>query len=471
MLLLLTAACAAGPRATAPVEPFSETFYASKDLNFRDLEKLQTINRNAPVEQSASAGLILGRHYIKKGQYDKGMQFLEKNYRETYLTRYMRYSGMVWLFDAYSKTGNDGKALEYYTMINNRKNEDPFPAILRSYCSSENVRTSGENPFDDCIETRFAMGKTLPPVTEQDKEGTVPEEEKPFIISPDEAAEPPVSMERTGALTDKVYLIGGSNMDFMQAAIVAIANKRAQLKLEMGDGFNFSSAKVDPFNRTVYLKSDIYNFDIDRNGIAQAAVAHLLKDKTVTVVAASNEYGELAEQAVQTLKANSVTTHVINFEKGSFENEMKAIGGRYDANTRISVIVLAPEVKLIRVVSLVRYSIKNPERVRLIIGTDCFGQRYLNEEYAGYFRRAFLFTPAFLAGNMEAAAFRETYMSHYGEEPSLTAYIANDIVSFLNGEPIVFSATGISNIEGDRAVRTVRGYRIMSISNIEPIGE
>lgn len=474
MLLLLTVSCAViNPKVTAPVEPFSESFYAVKDLNFRDIEKLQSINNSAPTEQSAAAGLILGRHYVKKGQYNQGIKYLEANYKETYISRYMRYSGMLWLFDAYSKSGNENKALEYYTMVSNRKEEEPFPSIIRAYCSSENIRTDGRNPFVDCVDSRLSKGKITPIIDDTKKtEGTgietTPEKESKVTDITEPSGE--TLKEKGKPLTDKVFLIGATNMEFMQAAVIAIGNKKSQIKLEMGDGFAFSSAKVDPFTKTVFLKSNTYNFDINRKEIADATVAHILNDKTITVLASSNEYSAESEEAKLKLRESGVTVHTINFEKGSFENEMKSIANKYSETTKITVLVLAPESKLIKVVPLVRYSVKKPERMRIIIGTDSFGHRYLNDEYGSYFRRAYVYTPVYLVDNAEAAAFRETYMNYYGQEPVLMAYIANDIISFINGEPANMSTTAINHFKSDKAVRYVKGYRILSVNNIEPVG-
>ena len=446
---------------SVPVEPFSETFYATKDLNFRDLEKLQTINSNAPLEKSAAAGLIMGRHYIRKNQFDKGVKFLERNYRETYLSRYMRFSGMLWLFDAYIKTGKEDKALEYYTMISNRKDEEPFPSIIRSYCTAEGIR-AGDDPFADCVDSR------LKPVPADKKVKEPSAETKTEAKEPDPAPAPEIIKEEARA--NKVFLVGGSHMEFMQAAIAAVAYKRAPFKLEMGDGIGFNAAKVDPFHRTVQVDGNTYRFDISKDDIVAETTGYAVLEKAVTVIAVSNEYAVQSELAAAELKAQNIPVHVMNFEKGNFQNEMKTITARYKQDTRYTVVVFSPEIKLIKVVPLVRYSVKNPERVKLFIGTDSFGKRYMTDDYSGYFRRAMIFTPAYLAGNANASEFRRLYMDQYGEEPTLSAYMANDMIAFLKGEPVSSFATDVRYMDGGKAVRTVKGFRFISADKIEPLG-
>ena len=454
--------CAGRPQVTAPVEPFSETFYATKDLNFRDLEKLQTINSNASLEQSAAAGLIMGRHYVRKGQYDKGMKFLERNYRETYLSRYMRFSGMLWLFDGYIKTGKEDKALEYYTMISNRKDEEPFPSVIKTYCSSEGIRSTGD-PFVDCVDSRLKPSASDKKIKDAEQSIT------PEITEPEPA--PQVEIIKEKSMADKVFITGSSHMEFMQAAIAAVAYKRASFKLEMGDGFGFNAAKIDPFRRTVDVGGTTYRFDITKDDIVAEATGYAVLEKAVTVIAVSNEYTNHAETAAAELKAQNIQVHIMNFEKGSFQNEMKAITSKYDKDTRYTVMILSPEIKLIKVVPLVRYSVKNPEKVKLIIGTDSFGKRYLTDDYLGYFRRAMIFTPVYLAGNVNASEFRRVYMEQYGEEPTLAGYMANDIVGFLKGEPVSLFATDINYIDNGKAVRTVKSFRIISADKIELLGQ
>ncbi|QAR31968.1 hypothetical protein EP073_00685 [Geovibrio thiophilus] len=462
MALLLTVSCAARPQMSAPVEPFSETFYAGKDLNFRDLEKLQTINSNAPLEQSAAAGLIMGRHYIRKAQYDKGLKFLERSYRETYLSRYMRFSGMLWLFDAYLKTGKEDKALEFYTMISNRKDEEPFPSVIKTYCSTEGIK-AGDDPFADCVDSR------LKPAPSGKKAGEpAAESVKPEAGEPDPAPAPVIISEEPKA--DKVFLVGGSHAEFMQAAIAAVAYKRASFKLEMGDGIGFNSAKVDPFHRTVQVDGNTYRFDISKDDIVAETTGYAVLEKAVTVIAVSNEYAVQAEIAASELKALNIPVHVMNFEKGNFQNEMKSISAKYKQDTRYTVVIFSSEIKLIKVVPLVRYSVKNPEKVKLLIGTDSFGKRYLNDDYVGYFRRAMIFTPAYLAGNANASEFRRIYIDQYGEEPTLSAYMANDMIAFLKGEPVSTFATDVKYMDNGKAVRSVKGFRIVSAEKIEMLG-
>lgn len=455
--------CAARPQVSVPVEPFSETFYANKDLNFRDLEKLQTINSNAPLEQSAAAGLIMGRYYIRKSQFDKGLKFLERNYRETYLSRYMRFSGMLWLFDAYVKTGKEDKALEYYTMISNRKDEEPFPSVIKTYCSSEGIK-AGDDPFADCVDSRLKPSSADKAKKEPAEESITVE-----IKEPDPVPAPVIVREETKA--DKVFLVGGSHMEFMQAAIAAVAYKRAPFKLEMGDGIGFNSAKIDPFHRTVQVDGNTYRFDISKDDIVAEATGYAVLEKAVTVLAASNEYTVQAELAAKELRAQNIRVHIINFEKGNFQNEMKSITSKDGKDTRYTVVVFSPEIKLIKVVPLVRYSVKNPEKVRLLIGTDSFGKRYMTDDYAGYFRRAMIFTPVYLAGNGNASEFRRVYTEQYGEEPTLSAYMANDMIAFLKGEPVSSFATDVRYMDAGRAVRSVKGFRFISADKIEVLGQ
>lgn len=450
---MITVSCVKRTSVSTAVEPFSESFYATKELNFRDLEKLESIYKNNS-EQSFAAGLILGRYYTSKGMRKKGIALLEENYKEKYLSKYMRFSGMLWLFDAYGKDKREDKALEYFTMVNNRKDEDPFPMIIKSYCSFEKIKITND-PFNDCVANRFT---SMEPVQTDSQEI----EKMPSITIIDDEQE-----EKQTALIEevklkKVFLVGGMDLDFMQGAITAVTYKRAPFKLEMGEGYGVNIAEIDVSKNTLMVNNHEYDFDINKMEIVDATINYSVKNKGVTIIAVSDDYSGYLEYAVDRVKSENGAVYTVNFERGSFENEVRSISRKHSDNTVYNVVIFSPESKLIDVASLVRYSVKNPERTNIYIGTDSFGKRNLNDDLIAYYRRANIFTPAFLANNSNADTFRSIYKDQYGEEPPFSAYLAYDIVSFLKGEATTFSATDISYIDRDKAVRVIKGYRILS---------
>jgi hypothetical protein len=453
--------CAAGSRTARPVEPFSETYYAVKDLNFRDVEKLEGISVYGDYEQSGAAGLILGRHYVREGEIDKGLKLLERYYREDRLSKYMRYSGMLWLYDAYLKAG-DPEAKNYYTLIDNRKEEDPFPMILKSFCSQEKD-TEGREYFGYCDETSSEIPAEAEPETKI--------EIMPFIESP--------SFEKQEEKEATIF-IKSSDPEFMQAAIAAIGMTKSKFKLQTSDGGQMSDYKIDPVMRTVEKKGETYRFDVNRDDIGfETGGFALLQPYDVAVVAYSDKYTVQAETLGEDFKTEKKPIRLINFTRGNFEHEMQVINEEVYRNStkknpvqkKFIVVVLADEKELIDIVPLVRYRLENPEQAKIVIGTGSFGMRYLDDNYIGYFRGTTVFTPVLLIGKENILEFRDFYMGQYDEEPSLGAYIAFDMIMFLKGRSPEDSLTGISYMDGEDVFRQVRGYKIMSGSRIVQIGE
>lgn len=458
-MMLFIISCAGQSKTEKPVAPFSERFYSVKDLNTRDIDKLESINRDAPPQQSRAAALILGHYYVQNGEVEKGRIMLSQNYDENILSSYMKHQGLIWLYDAEKTAGNMERAEEYAERIF-AKSQDPLNRRLAgSYCASEKITVKDNNPFTSCFSGRFRTPK----------EQFEMDEPKPFVeiepIEPIEDNETVMDMDNETMLHEFVHVVNPENTKLMQGMIQALDTRQLPYKVTMETVNEPDAVKVDTVAYALQLSGDIYRFGYSREKIAMEAAGYvMMREQKAVILAYSNAYEEPAQRHAEEFKSLNTTVYTVNFEKGSLEHEMKAIQKKHEEE-RLDILVLSEERKLVDVVPLIRYLVDEPKLVKIIIGTDAFTKKYLEKDFLDYFRYTVVITSTMLVGKPEASEFRKNYMANYGEEPPVDSYLGYDILSFLaykEGRIEQNYLTGITAMENGNAVRNVGVYEIIS---------
>jgi len=86
-----------------PVRLFNREYYAVKNLTRADVRKMKEMMQSSDKSAAKTAGLILGRYYVRNGSVEEGYLMLKDNMDDSYLDRFTKISGHLWLYDAAMK--------------------------------------------------------------------------------------------------------------------------------------------------------------------------------------------------------------------------------------------------------------------------------------------------------------------------------------------------------------------------------
>lgn len=461
MLLLIVTVLISGcnvevPKITTVInaEPFNEKYYLYKDLNAKDIEYLNSRLKSEDKLTVYSAGLILGRYYIKNNEVEKGADLIKKYNDPSYLTVYMKYASYIWSYDAALRITDNKLAEKSLNNMNSIKEEDSFKRILVKYCNDENIRGSIDNLYDECIASRYTDEFINAATTKK----IVDEKSK-------EKDEPGVDKNKNEIIVDVLNL--NKNFDMFQGMVLLISENKLPIKINTATDDNTSNGDVlvNAETGTIVQNGNIIDFMPNYN-------EQLIQEIETLKNKGFNYYAVLYPTSYEKNKSvikdqfnEGDKVFFINYEMSSLQHELKVLQEKAEDKS-IGIIILGEADKHFYPVSLLKlYTVENKKQI--IIIADSINDNYFDDRYVEYFEDITLVSTIPLINTETIENIKIKYEENTGKQPTLSAFVGYDVAQFINRYHFAMSdtlkndyVTNISDIDGTNVIRTSKRYRI-----------
>ncbi|ADD69627.1 hypothetical protein Dacet_2877 [Denitrovibrio acetiphilus DSM 12809] len=444
-----------------PVRLFNREYYAVKNLTRSDIRKMKEMMQSDDISAAKTAGLILGRHYVRSGDVEQGFRMIKENLDDSYLDRFTRVSGHLWLYDAGYKMNDidvidkEGEYLQSIEM-------DPVAQkVFRHYCAQEK-RAVIDGDLKGCALSDNIAGES--PVE-------IEIFEEPKHVDESSVKEP------DGNLMEKIVLnVKSAEEDpkLIDAMLYTISKLGVDVELDftgVRDDYDFS---LDVGSKILTSDTTMYEFAIEMDKVfEEAANLAMLNGGTTIVLGYTKELYQKALEIEDKFKNSDVKIYMFDIEDPNFQTTLSTIKEKAGKDTTISFAVGGSQEQLAKVVPFLRYYSDKPDKTVIACAVDGFGKVFFSSEYAEYFRGAYVVTEVLLLSKANVEQFNQEYYDDYAKLPAVKDMLGHDIVVFMerlkNPSFIADYLTGIKNMDEGTMDRDTEAYKIVTTRKIRKL--
>jgi hypothetical protein len=429
-----------------PLRLFNREYYSVKNLNADDIAKLNSLNKGEGQSAAKAAGLILGRHYVRNGETDRGYDLLKENLDENYLDRYMKISGHLWLYDAAVKKGDEKTAEKEKGYLSAIEIDEKTEKIIRHYCAQEG-RESGSD-VKSCLFASEAPAVQIEIETER-----IPDEETV-----------------TKSVPHKKIIVNVKSADkdpeLVEAMLYATSKLGADIELDFSNSRSDYDYTVDAQSKIVTSHRELIEFGINMERVFEEAVNFaLLNGNMILAVGYNKALYENAQKIAEKYKNSDVQVYTFDITDQNFQSTLSTIKEKSGEDRTISFVIAGSEREIVKVVPFLRYYSDKPDKTMIVCAVDGFGKLFFNTEYIEYFKKTYVLSEIMLIGNSSVERYNENYFNDYTKLPTVKDMLGHDIIVFMQKmkNPGIMQdyLTGISRLEEGKTVRNVEAYQII----------
>lgn len=406
-----------------------------------------------------TAGLILGRHYVRNGQLEEGYELLKGNLNDSYLDRFTKVSGHLWVFDAAEKSGDTDRVNEELGYLNNVDMDEKAEKAFRHYCAQE------QRPIIDdvrsCVTAKAGPGES---------EVIIEIFDEPKLVIPSHEDPAPPIMEKI------VVNVKSAEADpqLVEAMLYSVGKMGVDVELDLTGEKEEYDFILDVSTKTVTGLGGVYEFDIDMARVFDETInLAMLNGGMNLVLGYTPELIEKALEIEEKYKYSDIKIYKFDITDPGFQSTLKTIKEQAGENTTISFAVAGTEKQLVKIVPFLRFYSDKPDKSIIACGVNGFGKLFFNQEYIGYFRGAYVVSEVLLLGNKEVERFNEDYYSDYEKLPTVKDMMGHDMIVFMEKvmNPAILNEylTGIKSLEDSRTVREAEAYQIVSSNKVKKL--
>ena len=460
-MLVLVAGCVEQVQIQKP-EPlrlFNREYYAVKNLTRADIRKMKMLMESEDTSAAKTAGIILGRHYVREGEVEQGYALLKENMDDSYLDRFLKISGHLWLFDAAVKAGDKDTAEAQREYLRGVEIDATAEKAFRHYCAQEKKAALDGSSIKDC-----ALSET--PAGESEVEIEIFEEPKKVH-----------EYEMPEKLMEKVVvkvISAESDPQLIEAMLYSISKLGVDVELDFSGERTDYDFTLDAETKIVTSKTNMYEFAIEMDVIFEETVnVAMLNGGLVLVLGYTPELFSKALEIEEKYSETDIKIYKFDITDPNFQATLRTVKEQEGENATISFAVAGTEKQLVKVVPFLRFFSDKPDKTIIACGVDGFGKLFFNNEYAEYFRGAYVVTDVLLLGNSHVEEFNEKYFEDYSKLPGVKDMLGHDLIVFMenlkNPSYMMDFLTGIKSLEEGRPDRDTEAYKIVSTKKIRKL--
>jgi len=418
---------------------------------------MKEMMNSADLSASKTAGLILGRHYVRNGNVEQGYMMIKKNLDDSYLDRFTRISGHLWLYDAANKMNDIDVIDEQLDYLQKVEMDKTAEKVFRHYCAQEKRALNG-NP-KKCALNEIVAG-------ESDVEIEIFEEPKNVSETP-----------QGSVLMEKIVVnvkSAESDSKLIEAMLYSISKLGLDVELDFSgerDDYDFT---LDAGSKILTSKTNLYEFGLEMNKVYEEAVNFaMLNGGMHLVLGYTPALYEKALEIADKYKDSDVKIYMFNVEDPNFQSTLKTVKDEVGEDVTISFAVAGTQEQLVKIVPFLRFYSDKPEKTVIACAVDGFGKLFFNQEYAEYFRGAYIITEVLLLSKANVEKFNEEYYEDYGKLPTVKDMLGYDLIVFMektkNPSFMTDYLTGIKSLEEGKTVRDMDAYKIVTSKKIKKL--
>lgn len=436
-----------------PVTLFNREYYEVKNLTKTDIKKMQMLMASKDKSAARTAGLILGRHYVRNGELDRGYKLLKANLDDSYLDRFTRINGHLWMYDAAIKKNDMETADKEVKYLKGVKMDAKAKKAFNLYCAQEDkVIKNGD--LKSCVTAEPPAGETDAGVqifTEPKKVNEAKEKAKPQL---EKIVVNVKSADKEPQLVDAMlYSIGKLGVDVDLDFTGKEKNYDYTLDLE---------------TKIITSKTNLFEFGYNMKKTFEEAVNLAMLNGGINLVLGYTP--ELYEDAVEIENKYKddpdIKIYKFDVTDPHFQASLKTIKEQAGDDATLSFAVGGSEQQLTKVVPFLRFYSDKPDRTVIACAVPGLGKLFFNPAYADYFRGAYVVTDVLMLGNHNVEEFNQEYYNDYQKLPTLNDMLGYDLIVFMeklkNKSFTADYLTGIKSVDEGRTVRDIEAYRIVS---------
>lgn len=442
-----------------PLRLFNREYYAVKNLTRADIRKMKALMSSDDISAVKTAGLILGRHYVRNGELEEGYRLIAENLDDSYLDRFVRISGHLWLFDAAEKTGDKEMQEKQRQYLKEVQMDEVAEKAFRHYCAQEGRSALDSDNIKDCVTAEEPKGES---------EVDIEIFEEPVLV--DEPHEGAQLMEKiivkvTSAETDP---------QLMEAMLYSISKLGVDVELDFTGERKDYDFTLDAETKILTSKTNIYEFDIEMDIVFEEAVnLAMLNGGRKLVLGYTPDLYDKAVEIEEKYKDTDIAIYKFDVTNPDFQSKLKTVKEKEGEDATISFAVAGTEKQLVKIVPFLRFYSDKPDRTIISCAVNGFGKLFFNQEYVEYFRGAYVVTEVLLLGKNKVEKFNEEYFEDYSKLPTVKDMLGYDLIVFMeklkNPSFLTDYLTGITSLEEGRTVREIEAYKIVNSRKIRKL--
>lgn len=442
-----------------PVRLFNREYYAVKNLTRADIRKMKEMMTSTDKSAAKTAGLILGRHYVRSGNIEQGYLMIKDNMDDSYLDRFTKVSGHLWLYDAAMKKGDIAVADEQMEILKGIEMDETATKVFRHYCAQEGKGTFGDPK--SCALSEAGAGES--PV-----EIEIFEEPKKVIDSP--------MTEETTLMEKIVVNVKDAEADskLIEAMLYTISKLGLDVELDFSGQREDYDFTFDAKSKILTSKTNMYEFGLEMGKVFEEAVNFaLLNGGNHLVLGYTKDQYEKALEIADKYRDSHVKIYMFDIEDEAFQSTLKTIQEEAGKDVTISFAVTGTQEQLVKVVPFLRFYSDKPEKTVVACAVDGLGKLFFSSEYAEYFKGAYVITEVLLLSKGNVEQYNEEYYNDYGKLPTVKDMLGYDLIVFMekvkNPSFITDYLTGIKSLEEGRTVRDMEAYKIVTTRKLRKL--
>jgi len=441
------------------VSLFNREYYAVKNLTRSDIRKMKELMESDDISAAKTAGLILGRHYVRQGEVEVGYKLLKENLDDSYLDRFIRLSAHLWVYDAALKMDDTQVAEGQRAYLKDVKMDEKAEKAFSHYCAQEKRVALDSGNIKDCVLAEEPAGES--------------EVEIEIFDEPKKVDQP----EGETKLMEKIVVkVNSAEADpqLLEAMLYSISRLGVDVELDFTGERSDYDFILDAETKILTSKTNLYEFDIEMDKIFDEAVNVAMLNGGLTLVL--GYIPELYEKAIEIenkYKGTDVKIYKFDVTDPNFQSTLKTIKEQEGEDVTISFAVAGTQKQLVKVVPFLRFYSDKPDKTVIACAVEGFGKLFFNQEYIEYFRGAYVVTEVLLLGQSNIEHFNEEYFNDYSKLPSVKDMLGYDLVVFMekikNPSFLMDYLTGIESQEEGRMVRNIDAYKIVTSKKIRKL--
>lgn len=444
-----------------PVRLFNREYYAVKNLTRSDVRKMKELMASSDISAAKTAGLILGRHYVRNGEVANGYALIKENLDDSYLDRFTRISGHLWMFDAAKKSDDAETAEAERAYLKGVEIDSVAEKAFRHYCAQEGRVALDSSSIKDCAIAEEPVGES---------EVDVEIFEEPKLIQEEPYDDSSMLMEKIVVKVTSAE----SDPQLMEAMLYTISKLGLDVELDFTGERTDYDFTLDAETKIITSKTNIYEFGIEMDKVFEETVSLAMLNGGLTLVLGyTPKLYEKALEIEDKYKDTDIKIYKFDITDPDFQNQLKTIKEQEGENATISFAVAGTEKQLVDIVPFLRFYSDKPDKTILACGVEGFGKLFFNQEYIEYFRGAYVVTEVLLLGNKIIEEFNEGYFSDYTKLPTVKDMLGHDLIVFMekikNPSFLEDYLTGIESLEEGRPVRNIDAYKIVNSKKIRKL--
>lgn len=474
---------------------FNREYYAIKDLNATDVWKLKELTISQDMGAAKNAGVILGRHYIRQGEVEKGYKLLKESQDDSYFDRFMKINAHLWLLDAAQKSKDNETATKERDYLSKQDMDDKTEKAYRLYCTQEKLPIDSEN-VKSCIERRPAKKPEtvfdLKPVVKETPKAEVPLPSSVFA-APAEAAEsamaPRVSEEKTQEPVKEpepapqikpepvkeqpkqpvmtrgkimVNVVNSfQNPEIIEAMLYTISRQKTNIELDFKGDKNFYDYVIDAGAATITAGNITYDFSSARKeNMMKATEMAVNMGAKIIVLGYGEGYRDTASEIADRFKERA-RFMLFNIQEKDYQGRLKEFKGKAGGQP-LNYVIGGTQEQVIRILPFMKYYSPRPDKTIIVNAVDTVSKKYITGEYGEFSRNTYIVSDIVLTEKPEAEEFANLFTKDFNKAPVMSDYIGHDFIQFMEKRKVGGSGSYISNIEetADGIKRMSGAYRI-----------